>query len=226
MCICLEDIFSQSQKQLNFSPFCPIVPYDMYAASKEGKIIHVFRKNLLDGNISNSGYMIKTVGKTYKVHRFVYKCYNGVINYKIVINHINNNKTDNHLSNLYTEKNNKAAKNRDYSFNNHPCKNRKLIRGINLETNQFLYFNSFTSVQQHFGIIIGNVKRVCDNVQKSAFSKLDNQKYRFSYITEQQFQKDYYKWSNKHPRKISDKEETVEKGIHLPKMQQKHCFRN
>ena len=94
-----------------------------------------------------------------------------------VIDHINDNKTDNCLSNLQlisVQKNKKAAKNRDYSFSNHPCRNRKLIRGINLDTNQFLYFNSFTSVQQHFGIIIRNVKRVCDNVKKSAFHILQS----------------------------------------------------
>ena len=56
--------------------------YDMYATSKDGKIISINRKNPMDGCKSNTGYMLINVRKKsnikekmYNVHRFVYECY-------------------------------------------------------------------------------------------------------------------------------------------------------
>lgn len=135
--------------------------------------------------------------------------YNDMITDK-VIDHISDNKKDNRLSNLKLittqENNKKSEKNRDYTFvqNNH--KNRKYVRAINLNTTQFLYFNSLYSVKQHLRINFGMVKMICRGLNscKSTYSKNYN-KYTFPYITEQQLPKDY-KSDNKRPRKISEEE--------------------
>lgn len=93
--------------------------------------------------------------RCYLVHRFVYECQNYMITDNMVIDHINNKNADNWLSNLQlitTQENNKSAKNLDYSLDNHPRNNIKHFRAINVENNQFLYFNSMISIQQHLEI--------------------------------------------------------------------------
>lgn len=37
--------------------------YNMYAASKDGKIIHIVKKNPMDGNLSNTSYRMIMVRK-------------------------------------------------------------------------------------------------------------------------------------------------------------------
>ena len=75
------------------------------------------------GFLTNTGYLqckvrVKNTRnrKGVLVHRFVYECYRGIISDGLVIDHINDDRIDNRLSNLQlltTKENNiKAAKNR------------------------------------------------------------------------------------------------------------------
>lgn len=75
----------------------------MYAASKDGQ--HIIKQVPNAGN--HNGYMAFTIrkygdknSKTYRVHRFVWECLNGVIPDGKVIDHINEDKEENHLYNL------------------------------------------------------------------------------------------------------------------------------
>ena len=97
--------------------------YDQYAASKCGKIVNIDREAILLGSPLISNYLVCWVrakntrkGKTVLSHRFVWECYNGIIPDGLVIDHINDDKIDNRLSNLQlltTKENNiKAGKNR------------------------------------------------------------------------------------------------------------------
>ena len=79
----------------------------MYAASKDGQIIHIVKQVENAGNTNHNGYMVFTIRKygdknykTYRVHRFVWECLNGVIPDGKVIEHINEDKEDNRLYNL------------------------------------------------------------------------------------------------------------------------------
>lgn len=82
--------------------------YDMYAASRDGKIIHIVKQVPNIGVQMRNSYMLhigvkkygSTNRKTYLVHRFVWECFHGMIPDGKVIDHINNNKEDNRLSNL------------------------------------------------------------------------------------------------------------------------------
>ena len=65
------------------------------------------RKNKKDiGRLKKSGYILicvydRGIRKDYLKHRFIYECFHGLINDpKLVIDHINNIKTDNRLENL------------------------------------------------------------------------------------------------------------------------------
>jgi len=81
--------------------------YNLYAGSKGGFIINLIKQNPMKGNIANTGYLRVSVRKhgdsnkkTCFTHRFIWECYNGLIQDDKVIDHINNIKDDNRLSNL------------------------------------------------------------------------------------------------------------------------------
>ena len=76
-----------------------------YEINEKGEVRHVFKKTILKQQTSNSGYMmveIKRGAKTkkYYVHRLLWEAFNGSIPEGMVINHINEIKTDNRLENL------------------------------------------------------------------------------------------------------------------------------
>ena len=81
--------------------------YDLYAASRDGKIIHIVKQIPNIGAKQQNGYMrcmVRKYGhknqKGYFVHRFVWECYSGFIFDGKVIDHISDNKEDNRLFNL------------------------------------------------------------------------------------------------------------------------------
>ena len=168
--------------------------YKKYAANKYGEIMNVRLKKPMIGNINNSGYLhiviyiSKNKKKTYLSHRFIYECFNGMIEKDKFINHINFIRTDNRLKNLEvvtrSENNKKSAINRDYSFVKGNYKNKKTVKGINLLTNEEIIYNSLYSVYKILSINAGHVKMICEGINycKSATSKKDGQKYKFEYI--------------------------------------------
>ena len=155
--------------------------YDLYASDENGNIIHILKKIQTKGNKQRNGYMGCRIRKyyggfeSYKIHRFIYECFNGLIPEGKVIDHINNDKEDNRLCNTPQQNCKKSAKDRDYSFvaNNH--KNRKCVKATNKNTNEVTYFKSMSAVTQHLGINTGLVKMVCEglNYCKSGLSKKD-----------------------------------------------------
>ena len=171
--------------------------YDLYAADKNGNIINIVNKKKFKGNKKKNGYLKCMVrkhrgsAKNYHVHRFVWECFNGIIEKKVV-DHINNNKEDNSLSNLelLTQQENckKSAVSRDYTFTKNNHINRNCIKAINTATKEELYYNSISAVQQNLGINAGIVKNVCEgkNYCKSGKSKINNNIYTFKYIKEEE----------------------------------------
>ena len=194
--------------------------YNLFAGSKDGKIIHIIKQIPHLGSETNTGYLQFNVRKhgqssqkNYKVHRFIYECFNGLIPDEMVIDHINDNKEDNRLCNLQldTQQQNckKSAKHRDYSFvaNNH--KNKKCVKAVNKKTNEVTFFYSMHAVQQHLGINHSIVKKVCEgfNHYKSGISKKDGHAYTFLYVKEEDLPNNYIKSKNIRPRKASADEE-------------------
>ena len=135
----------------------------MYAASKDGQIIHIIKQVQNAGNTNHNGYMAFTIrkygdknSKTYRVHRFVWECLNGVIPDGKVIEHFNEDKEDNRLYNLQivTQRANckKSARKRDYTFAANNFQNRRCVKAINQTTQGVVYFNSMYAVQQRLSI--------------------------------------------------------------------------
>ena len=79
--------------------------YDNWEANRKGIVRHVENKKDI-GFLTKFGYLqinVRDEGiqKYYLKHRFIFECFHGKINNpKLVVDHINNIKTDNQLQNL------------------------------------------------------------------------------------------------------------------------------
>lgn len=161
--------------------------YDQYAASKCGKIVNIVRKTILLGNLSHTNYLLCRVRarnmrklKTVLSHTFVYETYYGIIPDGLVIDHINDDRIDNRLSNLQLitpkENNIKAAKNRKGKSPPRP------VVAFNLTTGERHYFPSMNRAGKELGIEQRGVQYVCDNIYRSVLSNYDDYRYRFEYL--------------------------------------------
>ena len=191
--------------------------YDLYAANEDGDIINIVKKDHI-GYKHYTGYMYCSVRKygqksqkRYRVHRFIWECFNGLIPNDKVIDHINDIKDDNRLCNLQlvtsSENSKKSAKNRDYSFVKHNNKNKKCVRATDTSTNEVSYYNSLYVFQQNLNINAGIVKVVCDQTygRKTGISKKDGHSYKFEYVKKEDMPDDYIKAANIHFN-LSDEE--------------------
>ena len=188
--------------------------YDLYAGSKDGNTINIIKRVPHKGNKKNSGYLGVNVRKhaqpsrkTYLVHRFIWECFNGIIPDGKEIDHINDKRDDNRLSNLQlmTPKENckKAAENRDYTS---MANNRKCVKATNENTKEVSHYYSLHAAEQHLEINKASVRRVCEGLQKSGVSKKDGCSYRFEYIKQDELSDNYKKSSNIRPRRVSNED--------------------
>ena len=203
--------------------------YNLYASDVDGNLINLVRQVPSPGTKHKSGYLVCSVRrygqpaqKIYYVHRFVYECFNGLIPYGKVIDHINNMKDDNRLCNLQlvTQQENclKSAKRRDYSF---AAKNHQ--KATNKDTNEVSYYNSMYAVSQHLSINAGIVKMVCERINglKTGISKKDNNSYEFEYVNKQDMPNDFKKSANKRPIRVSVEDKKKHKKEAINRWQQK-----
>ncbi|CAH3186029.1 unnamed protein product, partial [Porites evermanni] len=187
--------------------------FNMYAAFKDGQIIHNIKQVQNAGNTNHNGYMAFTIrkygdknSKTYRVHRFVWECLNGVIPDGKVIAHINEDREDNRLYNLQivTQRANckKSARKRDYTFAANNFQNRRCVKAMNKTTQGVVFFNSMYAVQQRLSINTGIVKMVCEGINncKTGISKKGAHQYKFEYIQKEDMPDDYKKSANTRPR--------------------------
>ena len=118
-------------------------------------------------------------GKKYHNHRTIYESFHGLIKYGFVIDHINIIKTDNSLLNLQAisqSQNIKKGKTDKYS------KQPRSGKSFDLETNEQKVFKSMYVAGKYFNICISSVRRVAENITRSAVSKNTGHRIQFSYI--------------------------------------------
>ena len=194
--------------------------YDLYAADKDGNIVHIFKKHPFRGSESPKGYMYFSARKhgcrkrKVFIHRFVWETFNGLIPEGKFIDHINDVRNDNRLQNLQLvttqQNNNKAAKNIDFS---QLRKNRKCVKAVNIETEKVSYFSSIYCTQQHLGIDSSTIRAICEKLYcyKTSLSKKDGCRYKFEYAKEEDLPADHYKSANIKPRRVSDEDKKKRK---------------
>ena len=129
----------------------------------------LLKKNV--GSINNCGYMQVTVYncgkmKTYRLHRFVFECFRGVIPPGLFVDHINRNKLDNRLENL------RLATPRENNLNSAPrIKSQQRRPVIGIMDKEELPFSSTHSAGKYYGIHNYSIQRVADGITLSTYSK-------------------------------------------------------
>ena len=173
--------------------------YDLYGSSEDGFVTNIVRQKPILGGKRFSGYLCVTVKnhigekKMYASHRFIWECYNGVIQDDKVIGHINNKKDDNRLRNLRL-----ITKQQSYLSNAKKLRVRKYVRAVNCNDGEESFYNSMYAVNQHLGINVGIVKMACEGLNncKSGISKKDGCRYKFNYISKEELPEDHKKSAN------------------------------
>lgn len=208
--------------------------YNLYAANNNGYIINIIRQVPMKTTKNNRGYLlcgVRKLGqkgyKTCLIHRFIWECFNGLITYNRVIDHINNVKDDNRLCNLQlvtqSENSKKSVKDIDYSYLKNTQRNAKYVKATNCKTNDIIYFNSMYCCVQYLNISNATIKRVCDGVEyrKSGISKKDGCSYKFEYVKKEDMPDNYMKSANKRAKKVSDEDKKKKQVQALKKWQKK-----
>ena len=161
--------------------FWPHPVYDRYEANRNGIVRHVENKKDI-GSLNKCSYLRIGVSdggirKDYLKHRFIFECFHGKINdVKLVVDHINNIKTDNRLENLQliTQSQNMKKEHR---------KGKKLspirVRAINTNSGESFDYDSIKKCSKGLDTDIASICYVLKGIQKTATSKLDKNKYYF-----------------------------------------------
>ena len=154
--------------------------YNYYLASKCGKILSLKRKKkkiLKPGKNGKSNYLIfclseKNKKKMYLLHRYVFETFKGKIPEGMHIDHCDNNRKNNFISNLQllTPKEN-ARKS--------CCKK---VYSLNLETKEEKIFDSLSQASEFHQIFISSITLNCQKKIKFCKSKKDGQRYKFFYF--------------------------------------------
>ena len=161
--------------------FWPHPIYDRYEANREGVVRHIVNKKDI-GYISNTGYIRIDIRcmcnrKRYLKHRFIFECFNRKINdAKLVVDHINNIKTDNRLENLQliTPRENQIKDNKRIRKGL-----RISIRAINIKSGEVFDYYSIKECARRLDIIHTSINRVLNGHSNTATSKKDKCKYTF-----------------------------------------------
>jgi len=141
-------------KLLELTVWLPIKDYPNYEISISGSVRNVHSKRILKLRVNKNGYYIvnlykKNQGKTYYVHRLVCKAFIPNIKNDKCVDHKNNNKLDNTISNL------RWASNQENQFNASLSKrNTSGIRGVTFENNRWRARIEYNGKKIHLGYFV------------------------------------------------------------------------
>ena len=155
--------------------------FDNYAANKNGDIVSLKSKKILNMVKAKNGYLLFRIYNqklekplNYLQHRFVYEVFRGPIPKCLQTDHINNLKTDNRIRNLQLLS---QKKNIQKSQN-------KPIISISIKTGEERRFDSIKKASIELDINYTNISDICckRKSHKTARSKKDGCKYIFKFL--------------------------------------------
>ena len=156
--------------------FIPIL--DNYEASREG-VVRNRRLKKPVGYVNNQGYLRFSVGgKMYLCHRIIFECYRGLIKDDCVIDHIDSNPQNNFLENLQAISQSENAKRGQTGKNS---KRPKPVISFDITTNEKRVFQSIYAAEKYFDIYRFSIRCVAEGITKSAISKKNCNRKKFSY---------------------------------------------
>ena len=153
--------------------------YKYYLASRCGKILSLKRreKKILKLVLNSNGYLYfglckNNYCKRYIVSRFIFECFKGEIPLDKQVDHIDNCKENNSISNLQllSPKENQQKSN---------CKK---VFSFNLETKEKTFFDSLKQTAEYYQISVKTVCYNCRKIIKTTKSKKDGKRYKFFYL--------------------------------------------
>lgn len=161
--------------------------FDYYGCYPEtGEICCIKTMNKIKGTLNKGGYrscnvrsIDKKIKKTLYVHCFIWTCINGEIPKGYEIDHINNDKCDNKLSNLRCvtlEENRKEKK----GLNGHLMK--KNIKAINVDTNEVFCFTSKYECAKYFDISTAMIYLIVEKKNNTKRANTNKGKFTFEYV--------------------------------------------
>lgn len=164
--------------------------YRNYGADRDGVVYNFKKLSRLHKHNDKYGYSYFNIrfggiSKSLRVGRFVFECFNGLIPGESNIDHINNVRDDNKITNLraISHSDNIKKKYTGGYLNNHMKKGHgKHVEACNLDNNVLTYYNSIYGAGVALNIVPASVNRVCRGQQKTAISKDTNVKYSFKFV--------------------------------------------
>ena len=149
-----------------------------YEASREG-VVRNRRLKKPVGVVSNQGYLrFGAGGKMYLCQRIIYETFNGLIEDDLVIDHVDSDPLNNSLSNLQAiSQSENVKRGRTGENSNHP----RPVQSFDITTNEKRVFQSMYSAGKYFGICSHSVRCVAEGITKTALSKKNGNRVKFSY---------------------------------------------
>ena len=166
--------------------------YEGYQVSNLGRVksLERFRKGkndclvsvkerILKPKLTRNGYYIvclhkNSIKKFYLVHRLVFEVFNGQIPKGYEVNHINEVKADNRLSNLnlmtHKENSNWGTRNEKVSIKMTNGKTSKSVLQFDLNDNLVKEYPSAMQVERETGFSNGNIVKCCKGKYKQAYN--------------------------------------------------------
>ena len=139
---------------------------------------HGLKEKILKPQMLNNGYYRvhlhkQSIRKNYYIHRLVFEAFNGQIPENMQVNHINEIKTDNRLSNLNLmtckENINFGTRNERVAKKQTNGKKSKTVLQFDLNDNLVKEYPSTKQVERELGFDQGNIVKCCKGKLKQAY---------------------------------------------------------
>lgn len=166
--------------------------YNLYCGNGEtGQVMHLLKQKIIKENPNAEYFLVSVSGvgikaKTISTHQFIWECYKGIIDKsKGQIDHIDDNKHNNKISNLQFITRSENTKKRNNEYLKNIKKNRKPIKSI-CEDGTVKTWYSLGRASEGLNINPGVISMCLRGINncKSANSKSDNKNYTFQYSDE------------------------------------------